>query len=199
MENNYDFDTTGQKTDFEGDYITITLGTDEKKMQQVLRVYNILCKTYFPDILGFTHYRIYEIYKNRVNEIKIHNLTPQDFKMFLQDTRVTAWIQTEYAAIVRTRYFDLLKQAGEDRSTATVQALTAFSKLVEDSDDQQTQQDTTYIYSFMPLSEEEGRLNNVYKLESIPTSVRNAIQHEDRREADKDSTGQSNNPKLFRN
>ena len=70
----------------------------------------------------------------------------------------------------------LLEQLGNDRSTATVQALTALMKSTSDESNK-IDDGKIFIFSFMPLTEEEERLNNAQTLKSIPNEIRDALQH----------------------
>ena len=153
----------------EGTYISLNLSEQEKKMKQTLIEYNNLCDEHMPEILKWSHIELFNASADKT-------LTILDWKSFLMDSRVQAWINDEIYLIMRSKTVSLLDKLGDDRSTATVQALTALMKSTTEEANK-IDDGKIFIYSFMPLTNEERRLNNAQVLNSIPDEVRLALQH----------------------
>ena len=151
-----------------GRYISLNLSEQEKTMKIALVHYNNLCDAYMPEILKWNH-------------IDLHKKCPEaglsitDWKDFLMDARVQAWINDEIYIMMRSKSISLLDKIGDDRSTATVQALTALMKSTAEETNK-IDDGKIFVYCFMPLTQEEERLNHAQVLSSIPDEVRLAIQ-----------------------
>ena len=152
----------------QGKYISLNLSEQEKTMKQALKCYNKLCDSYMPEILKWSHIELHEACPDS-------GLTIVDWKQFIMDSRVQAWINDEMYLMMRSKAFTLLDKLGDDRSTATVQALTALMKSTSEEANK-IDDGKIFVYCFMPLTEEEERLNNAQVLKTIPDEVRLAIQ-----------------------
>ena len=164
-----DIEDTLNQSLVQGKYMSLNLSNQEKTMKRMLNEYNKLCAKNMPDILKWSHI---DLHKNSSDR----QLTITDWKQFLMDNRVQAWINEELYIMMRTKQMSLLEQLGNDRSTATVQALTALMKSTSDESNK-IDDGKIFIFSFMPLTEEDERLNNAQTLKSIPTAIRAALQH----------------------
>lgn len=164
-----DIEETLNQSLVQGKYMSLNLSNQEKTMKRMLNEYNKLCAQNMPDILKWSHI---DLHKNSSDR----QLTINDWKQFLMDNRVQAWINEELYIMMRTKQMSLLEQLGNDRSTATVQALTALMKSTSDESNK-IDDGKIFIFSFMPLTEEEERLNNAQTLKSIPNEIRDALQH----------------------
>lgn len=89
---------------------------------------------------------------------------------------VTAWLEEELDILVRNKAFDLMKDMGTNNSTATNQAVMSALNYLDKKKDT-VQNPTIFIYSFVPLSEQEREAPNVRILENVPTEIRDAIVH----------------------
>lgn len=158
-----------QQSLVEGTYISLNISEQEKTMKTALIEYNNLCDEHMPAILKWNHLDLHAHSKNK-------KLTIIDWKNFLMDSRVQSWINDEIFLIMRSKQVSLLDKLGDDRSTATVQALTALMKSTADEANK-IDDGKIFIYSFMPLTNEEKRLNNAQVLSSIPDEIRLALQH----------------------
>lgn len=152
-----------------GKYITLILSEQEIKMKKTLDEYNRLCDDFMPEILKWNHIDLFKRSQNK-------ELTIYDWKNFLIDARVQNWLNEEMHIMMRSKAISLLDRVGDDKSTATVQALTALMKSTSE-DTNKIDDGKIFIYCFMPLTTEEARLNNAQVLSSIPDEVRLAIQH----------------------
>lgn len=152
-----------------GDYMSLNLGTTETDMIDMLKEYNDMCKRYYPKIIGWNYS---DLFKNSLNpKIKL-----TDWKMFILDSRVRNWLNDELFLMNKQKQIELLNKLGQDHSTATVQALSTIIKANEAEDDR-IDDSKIYIYSFMPLTDQERRLNHVNILGAIPDEVKDAIQY----------------------
>lgn len=152
-----------------GKYMSLNVGAQEKVMIKTLEEYNKLCDSFYPDIIGWNYPDLYKHSKDK-------ELTITDWKLFILDSRVRTWINDEIYLINKTKQVELLNRVGTDHSTATVQALTSLMKANEDEDNR-IDDSKIFIYSFMPLTDQERRLNNVNYLRAIPDEVKDAIQY----------------------
>lgn len=152
---------------FGGDFISIPIGATEISMKRCLEEYNKLYQQY-PNLLNWD---IRQIATHCTNK----NITISDWRNFLLDSRVQKWMSDEQYLKMQAKRNSLLDKVGDNNSTATVQALTAIMKATDDDQDR-LEDNHIYIYSFMPLTNEEERLNNAQVLDSIPDEVRTAMQ-----------------------
>ena len=152
-----------------GEYMSLNLGASETEMIMMLNEYNTLCKKFYPKIISWNYS---DLFRNSLDpRIKL-----TDWKMFILDSRVRNWLNDEIYLMNKQKQVELLNKLGADHSTATVQALSTIIKANENEDDR-IDDSKIYIYSFMPLTDQERRLNNVNILGAIPDEVKDAIQY----------------------
>ena len=156
---------------FEGDFISVHISSSEKKFVRLLTIYDKLCGEYMPDLLEWDHITLF-----KKTSREHQGLTVNDWKNFLMDSRIRNWINEEINILVRSKQVQMISKLGEDRSTATVQAFSALMRSTED-DLNRADDNKIFIYSFMPLSKEEKRLNYAQILNSIPDEIRVGLQH----------------------
>lgn len=164
----------------EGDYISINLGSSETEMKKTLKEYNKLCSKYMPEILKWTHLDLLQHSTDKSISLK-------NWRDFILDTRVKNWIKEELSIIIQSKQLELLNKVGDDRSTATVQALSAIMRIDNEDDANRIDDNKIFIYSFMPLTDQERRLNNAQVLDSIPIEVKRALQYISPDDSDKDN------------
>lgn len=157
-----------EDTNEQGEYIKIAISKSETMMAACIKEYDKLHKEY-GSILTWT-------VKDFTAHCENKNITAKDWREFLLDSRVRRWIDDENYLEMNATKMKLLKNVGTNNSTATVQALTALTKATEDTDSR-IDDNKIYIFSFMPLNDQEERLNNVQMLKSIPDEIRDAIQY----------------------
>lgn len=90
----------------------------------------------------------------------------QDWKLFLTDPEINKWIQTELNVLQSAELNKLLQNISESQSTGKAQIITALSKLLEDSPNEKT--GPAFIYSYVPLNEQQEQAENVIKLDIDP-------------------------------
>ena len=159
-------ETVSKQTE-EGEYVRINLGSEEEDMRQCLKEYNRLYERYS----NLLNWDVKEIYNDSNNQIPIYI-----WRNFLLDSRVQRWIRDEQFVKMQAKRNQLLDKVGDNNSTATVQALSAIMKATEDEEDK-LEDNKVYIYSFIPLTKEEERLNNAKTLKAIPDEIRAGLQH----------------------
>ena len=146
-------------------YIQIAVSPSETDMIQCLEAYNKLYATH-EDLLNWD-----------IRKLTIETgISPVKWRNFLLDSRIQKWMADEQFLKMQTKRNELLEKVGDNNSTATVQALTTIMKATDDDSDR-LEDNKVYIYSFMPLTNEEERLNNAQVLDSIPAEVRAGMQH----------------------
>lgn len=101
------------------------------------------------------------------------------WKDFMLDKRVRTWFSEELDLALRTNLQHLAKTVGNDRSTATQQALTAILKHQETNTPTE-EQNVIFVYTFVPLTTIEENLPNVRTLETIPKEIGRAIRVNER-------------------
>ena len=148
-----------------GKFVQISLGATEIDMLKCLTEYDKLYEKY-PDLLTWDIRKL----------TQVTNIPAYSWRNFLLDSRVQKWIADEQFLQMLAKRNILLNSVGENNSTATVQALTAIMKATDDTTDR-LEDNHVYIYSFMPLTNEEERLNNAQVLKSIPDEIRTGMQH----------------------
>lgn len=156
---------------YTGNFITIPISSNETKFIKMLTLYDKLCESNMPDILEWDH-----VYLFRETKKENPHLTVSDWKNFLLDARIKNWINEEVSILIRSKQLQMISKLGEDRSTATVQAFSALMRSTEE-DLNKIDDNKIFIYSFMPLSNEEKRLNYAQILNSIPNEIRVGLQH----------------------
>lgn len=153
----------------EGEFISLTLGETEVMMKKALIEFNSLCKNNMPDILQWNHIDLYKASKDK-------SLKIIDWKNFIMDTRFQTWLNEEIYILSQAKKVNLLNKVGDNNSTATVQGLSALLRATE-NETNKIDDGKIFIYSFMPLTDEEGRLNNAQKLSAIPDEIKAALQY----------------------
>ena len=158
-------------TTFEGKYINTHISSSETKFISMLQIYDNLCEKNMPNILEWDHIMLYQHTKQSNPYLHV-----SDWKNFLLDARIKNWINEEVSILVRSKQVQMIGKLGEDRSTATVQAFSALMRSTEE-DLNKIDDSKIFIYSFMPLSQEEKWLNYAQILNSIPDEIRVGLQH----------------------
>ena len=110
----------------------------------------------------------YQLWKDN-KEVELHI-----WRQFYTDKRVQEFYEKEFELSLKAKRNVLLRQVGENHSTATVQGLMSILKrdeeaLIEDDDGK------IFIYSFIPLNQNEEHLENVKILKNIPKEISDAL------------------------
>lgn len=102
------------------------------------------------------------------------SVSVQEWKEFRLLNQVDQWYEEEMALLIKSKVMKMLNQAGDTQSTGVAQTLTQTLNYLERNKDV-IQDPTVYIYSFIPLTEEEAQAPNVRIVENIPSEISDAI------------------------
>lgn len=146
--------------------IPIKLKDDEQQMKTMVEAFEELFDSLPPSkILSYSHYDLH----------KATGLySPTEWKSFLTDERIVEWYKTERSMMLRAQTMAFIEKLSQGKlNTGDANILT---KLLEAEDEQEAEDDTIFVYSFIPLTEEERGAPNVKILDSVPTQIKDAIQ-----------------------
>lgn len=87
------------------------------------------------------------------------------WKLFLMEPEVADWITSEIQVLQKTELKKMIKDIGDSNSVGKAQLINVLSKLNEDHKDKEG---PVFIYSYVPLSEEQKKAENVQILEHDP-------------------------------
>lgn len=96
------------------------------------------------------------------------------WRKFYTDPRVVEFYDKEFELGLKAKKNILLRMVGENNSTATVQGLMNIIKRDEDADFD-IDDNKIFIYSFIPLNQQEAHAENVRILENIPKEIGDAL------------------------
>lgn len=117
-----------------------------------------LCQKMFNDLgtkeaLFLSHYELAEKTK----------LSPELWKKFITHPKVSDWLTIELDLFKQHELRKMIKNANSnDRSVGAAQMINALSKLDTGAD---TKEGPVYIYTYVPLNDEEQNAPNVVKLD----------------------------------
>lgn len=137
----------------------------EEEIYQMAMAFNTLYKQIPNKITELSYYELYN---------RIGLFTADNWKEFLKDKRVQKWYSDELDLQLNTQLHKLAAIAGENKSTATQQALSAILKY-KGENKQQEDSTETFIYALIPVNENEKNLENVKILKNIPKEIEAAI------------------------
>lgn len=136
----------------------------EPNLLNTVLVFNQLYREHPESITEFTYHELYS--KSKAE----HNIPLYEWKLFYTDKRVQAWYSQELELTMKAKLHKLTRQAGEDRSTATQQALQGLLKYISDSDES-AEDNKIFIYTHIPLTDVEEHLENVKIESTIPKEI----------------------------
>jgi len=150
--------------------IDIKLFNEEKEasLLNTVLIFNQLYREYPESITEFTYHELYS--KAKVE----HNIPLYEWKIFYTDKRVQAWYAKELELTMKAKLHKLTRQAGEDRSTATQQALQGLLKYVSENDGS-TEENKIFIYTHIPLTSTEEQISNVKIEKAIPKEIADGL------------------------
>lgn len=94
------------------------------------------------------------------------DLTAQDWKDFLSDPRVLAYTEKEFDAIRNAEFRKIIVDINSSRSIGQAQIINSLSKMMDDGQD--TKSGPAFIYTYIPLTSNQEKLENVEVLDSDP-------------------------------
>lgn len=102
------------------------------------------------------------LYASHYDLAKETNLfTPLHWKTFLFLPEVIQYIKEEMEILRKTAMNELLANAGDSNSVGKAQLLNAITKIDEDNS---TKEGPIFVYTYVPLNEEQEKAPNVKKL-----------------------------------
>lgn len=90
------------------------------------------------------------------------------WREFLTDSRVREFLESELALMQQTSIMKMMKDIDQSRSTGQAQLL---NTLIQQTNQSKKKDGPVFIYSYIPLNEEETYAPNVQTLQSDPFKV----------------------------
>ena len=147
----------------------ISLKLFDTEMEPAICEVVVKCNTMFKTdpktTIGKTYYELWK--SNTSIELLV-------WRNFYTDSRVQAFYNLEFELGLKAKKNILLQQVGENKSTATNQALISILKREEDTEIE-ADSGKIFVYSFIPLNQQEEHADNVKILENIPKEIRDAL------------------------
>lgn len=148
--------------------LDIQLPREKEHLQKCIDAFNELCdKGLYPDVLDYSPFELYNATRGKISI--------STWKEFLLDPVITNWYSTERTLMLRQQVNKLIKEAGTSKSTASAQTLTTLLKQLNETESQNTG-DTKFVYTFVPITQQERKNPIINVDENIPNSIRDAIQ-----------------------
>ncbi len=145
--------------------IDIKFKKEEKILEDIQIEFNLLNEQFYPDVLQWNHYELWQ------KSGKM--FTPEDWKRFRLHDKVDEWYTEEIILIAKQKQVKLLSTAGDRTSVADSQALNQVTSFLERNKQDNVEQ-VKFIYSFVPLNENEEKAENVRVIKNIPIEIENA-------------------------
>jgi len=138
--------------------IDIPFEDNEKDLIKMQDIFN----SFQSDALYMSHYDLAARSKGE--------FSPIDWRVFLNDYRVVEFLEEELNMIQRNAIMKMMKDIDQSKSTGQAQLL---NTLVQQSTKNKSKDGPVFIYTYIPLSEQEEAAPNVEKLQSDPFKIRN--------------------------
>ena len=88
--------------------------------------------------------------------------TPEDWKIFLTDTAVIDWVQSEIALLQESELKKLAHDVSKSRSVGQAQLMNVMKKMNEDKVERDG---PAFVYMCVPLNTNEQKADNVQQLD----------------------------------
>lgn len=144
---------------------------NEEEMFRTIVVFNQIYKDHPNQASQMTYYQLFQKGQNIDDTLPL-----SAWKNFMLDARVATWYNTELEMALNANLQKLVTEAGNNKSTATLQALSTILKHKENKETPTVDQNKIFIYTHIPLSENEEKLPNVTKIRTRPAGIDGAIQ-----------------------
>ena len=92
---------------------------------------------------------------------------PNDWKMFLQNEWVAKYVKDEFNAIQDSELRKLIMNISDSSSVGKAQLINSLQKLLSDNNEDR-KSGPAFIYTYVPLTEEEKHADNVEVLDHDP-------------------------------
>ncbi len=140
---------------------------NDKQLYEVVVAFNTLYKSRPQTITQYSYYQLWEL-SDRSIPIAV-------WKEFYNDPRVQRWYDDELEMALSANLQKLATEAGNNKSSATLQALTAILKHRETKTADTPESNTVFIFSHVPLTTVEENLENAKILRARPQAFDSAI------------------------
>lgn len=124
--------------------INVTFKPEETRLAEMQKVFNGLGY----DALFMSHYDLANYTK----------YSPIEWKEFITDPRVAAFISEEMELLKKAKLANMLKQADSNRNVGQVQLLNTLLNQTKNND---KKEGPAFVYCWVPLNENERHANNV--------------------------------------
>lgn len=138
----------------------IELPNESAKIQRMRELYQEM----EPDCFYKNHYELAKLTHSQ-------GITAADWKEFLTIPSVSEYVEQELTMLIRAEQRALFKDISKNsRSVGLAQMINALQKTV---DGNATKTGPIFIYTYVPVNEQEQHAENVRKLDTDPFRVRN--------------------------
>lgn len=131
--------------------MNISFDEYEIELQQMQAAYNEIGA----DALFMTHHEL----------AALTEFNTMSWRAFLTDARVRSFLEAELALMQQTSVMKMMKDIDQSRSTGQAQLL---STLIQQTAQSKKKEGPIFIYSYIPLNEEETHAPDVSTLQSDP-------------------------------
>ena len=109
--------------------------------------------------ISMNHYDFAEMTRGK-------GFTDKDWREFLSDARVVEYINKEFEAIKSAELRKIVTDINSSKSVGQAQIINSLAKMLESKDT--ANEGPVFIYSYVPLSEEQKNADNVEVLDHDP-------------------------------
>lgn len=109
--------------------------------------------------ISMNHYDFAEMTRGK-------GFTDKDWREFLSDPRVVEYINKEFEAIKSAELRKIVTDINSSKSVGQAQIINSLAKMLESKDT--ANEGPVFIYSYVPLSEEQKHADNVEVLDHDP-------------------------------
>lgn len=146
--------------------LDVTFTNEKEHLNECVKKFNELCEQgMYPSILEWTPFELF---------MKSPGVSTSKWKEFLLEPTIVNWYASERKLLLQSQVNKLIREAGTSRSTASAQALGTLLKQLNETET--TDSSTIFVYTFVPLTEQERKAPNVNVNNNIPDSIKNSVQ-----------------------
>lgn len=139
----------------------ISWGANEEKFKLMERLFLKLTSK----AISMNHYDLWNEYRISNPELDI-----SDWRSFLTDPRVSAFISSEFDAIKSAELRKIIADINSSRSVGQAQIINSLAKMLEE-DDKKADSGPAFVYCYVPLNDQQKQAENVIELNTDPFIV----------------------------
>ena len=140
------------------------MGIDWKEDERDLRDMAALFLKLGKRAISMNHYDLYQVCGNQYPMF-----TPDKWREFITDPRVSTYINSEFDAIKSAELRKIITDINSSKSVGQAQIINSLAKMLEGEDKRNT--GPIFIYSYVPLTDEQAQASNVQTLSTDPFIV----------------------------